>query len=400
MLIDGAYNRNHDNPVLNLSRSYIFSIGIDNCSILIKHKITINGNGWTVNALGYCRVFNITANNVTLNRLVISDGDANGTNKTDDLNIGGGIYWSGKNGQLINSTIRNCMAENGAGIYYAPSATDAKVSGCLFENNNATQHGGAIDCNATRMNLTNTAFISNYADYGAALCREREATGGFGYNNTFKSNIATTAGAALAWMNATHISINKYNFEDNVAGFSGGAIYVGHGSGNCEIYNSTFKNNRVTNNTDGHGGAIEWYAKEGIVSNSNFTKNTAYIGGAIYVGSDSGNITVIKSNFTENSATVNGGAISLDASSVTINESNFYNNTAQNGGAMYVGGVGLTNKIISSNFEGNVASNKDTHDGRGGAIDWVASSGTLYNTNFTRNYADYGGAVYMGGNSL
>ena len=41
----------------------------------------------------------------------------------------------------------------------------------------------------------NTVFISNYAgEYGAALCREANATGGFGGNNSFIKNHAEIAG--------------------------------------------------------------------------------------------------------------------------------------------------------------------------------------------------------------
>ena len=400
ILINNAYSKDGDNAVLNLTRSYVFTEGLDNSSVYLNHTIKINGNGWTINSLGHCRIFIVNADDVTLNRLVLVNGNASGDNKTDDINKGGAIYWSGANGQLINSTVRNNVAEYGGGIFYTSTAVNCKINGCEFEQNNASERGGAIDCNATKMNLTNTEFNNNYANYGAGLCRETEATGGLGYNNTFKSNYAKTAGAALAWMNSTHIVIDKYTFENNVAGYSGGAIFVGFGSGNCEIYNSNFTNNNVLNLTNGHGGAIEWYAETGVVSNSNFTLNTAYRGGALYVGSQSGKINISNSNFYENFATSEGGAVCIDASSVTVNASNFYNNTALDGGAMYVGGEGFTNKVISSIYKGNKASDRQNHDGRGGAIDWVASSGYLIDTNFTENYADYGGAVYMGGNSI
>ena len=38
-------------------------------------------------------------------------------------------------------------------------------------------------------------------------------------------------------------------------------------------------------------------------------------------------------------------------------------------------------------------------NGVGGAIEWVASSGYVYNSWFTSNCADYGGGVYFGGKS-
>ena len=148
----------------------------------------------------------------------------------------------------------------------------------------------------------------------------------------------------------------------------------------------------VDNSTDGHGGAIEWYAEKGLVDNSIFTNNHAYDGGAIYVGSASGKINITKSTFKDNYALAVGGAVSLSASSVTINQSNFYNNKALEGGALYVGGKGETNYVYNSVFEGNNAT-----DGNGGAINWMASSGTIVNSNLTNNNAYYGGGIYFGG---
>jgi hypothetical protein len=244
------------------------------------------------------------------------------------------------------------------------------------------------------MGLFNTTFIDNFAYIGASLCREINATDGHGKNNTFTNNTAEYAGAALAWVNATHISIDTYYFYNNHVGYSGGAIYVGPGSKNCEILNCVFDNNWVENEVNGHGGAIEWYSEKGTVYNSNFTNNHAYDGGAIYVGSGSGEINVTDSTFRDNYALTTGGAISIDASSVTVNGSNFYDNNAVNGGALYVGGDGTTNYVYSSIFEGNKA-----NGGVGGAIDWVASSATIQDTALTGNYANYGGGIYFGGNA-
>lgn len=382
-----------------LDRNYRFTIDVDvpddRCMNLtnIPYNFTIDGAGHIIDARGFARIFNITSENVTLKNIIFDRGNASGQFK-DNISKGGAVFWAGANGNVMNSTFRNSFAEYGGGIYYNVTAQDSTIYNCTFTENNATYNGGAIDCNASSMGLYNTTFKTNYADYGAALCREINATKGHGFNNTFIDNHAVSAGAALAWINASSIHIDNYFFYNNTAGFSGGAIYVGEGSGNCEIINCDFKNNYVLNETDGHGGAIEWYAEKGLVSNSNFTSNHAYNGGAIYVGSQSGKINITDSNFNENYATTNGGAISIDASGVTINASNFYDNYANNGGALYAGGEGETNYVYSSVFEGNKASR-----GYGGAIDWVASSGHIISSNITNNNASYGGGIYFGGKS-
>ncbi|MEE0936161.1 MAG: Ig-like domain repeat protein, partial [Methanobrevibacter sp.] len=357
----------------------------------IKKPFTIYGDGWGIDARGFSRIFNITAANVTFIDVDFSNGNASGP-RGDGVDKGGAIYWAGVNGKLIDCNFFTNNATLGGGLYYEYTALNAKIYNTTFRANNAVTKGGAIDCNSPGMELENTTFISNTAYIGAALCREVNATGGHGFNNTFTDNHAEYAGAALAWVNASSIHIDTYYFYNNTAGYSGGAIYVGEGSGNCEIINCLFDNNYVDNATDGHGGAIEWYAEKGLVDNSIFTNNHAYDGGAIYVGSASGKINITKSTFEDNYALNVGGAVSLSASSVTINQSNFYNNKALQGGALYVGGEGETNYVYNSVFEGNNAT-----DGNGGAINWMASSGTIINSNLTNNNAYYGGGIYFGG---
>ena len=389
--------------VINLTKSYRFTRDDFNkrydwsCMNLttdfIDKPLIIYGNGWTLDARGFSRIFNITASNITFVNVQFVNGNASGK-YSDDIDKGGALFWAGGNGTLDNCLFENNTASYGGGIYYNSTASDCIIINTTFEKNSAIYNGGAIDCNASNMGLYNTTFITNYADTGAALCREINATGGHGFNNTFRSNVALTNGSALAWINANKIHIDTYYFYDNIAGNSGGAIYVGNGSANCEIVNCIFDNNKVVNDTGGHGGAIEWYSEDGLVLNSTFTRNSAYHGGAVYVGFSSKKINVTNSTFRENIAVAEGGAIGIEASAVYISESKFYYNNATTGGAVYVGGQGTTNNINASVFIGNKAK-----DGMGGAINWVASSGNITYSNFTSNCADYGGGIYLGGKS-
>ncbi|MBE6500496.1 MAG: hypothetical protein E7Z80_08145, partial [Methanobrevibacter thaueri] len=399
--ISSQRSRGLDVYVINITQGYTFTHDYfgepldTKCMNLtdIDKPLIIYGNGWTLNAEGYSRIFNITADNVTIINLIFVNGNSGGE-CWDNVDIGGAIFWAGKDGRLIDSLFENNTAKRGGAVYFKSSAADCEIINTTFNKNTANTFGGAIDCNASNMGLYNTTFDSNHADTGAALCREIGATNGHGFNNTFRSNVALTNGSALAWINASSIHIDTYYFYDNIAGNSGGAIYVGQGSGNCEILNCVFDNNIVTSPT-GHGGAIEWYAKEGLVLNSTFTRNQAYNGGAIYVGSDSGKINITDSKFRENYADSKGGAVSVDASGVVIRKSEFYHNNAMlGGGALYVGGEGQTNYVYTSIFEGNNVTNGD-----GGAIDWVASSGHIIDSRLTSNYANYGGGVYFGGNA-
>ena len=376
---------------LDLTRSYTFTPGNETnpldfnvYDIEINAPLIINGHGWTINALGYCRIFAVNGANVVLNDLKI----INGNNAAD----GGAIYWAGSNGTVRNTEFENNTAtRDGGAIYFAPTAADSQVLNCTFEDNTAGDDGGAIDWNATRGVLNDSTFIDNHAgSYGGALCREVNADGGYGNNNVFINNTADDVGGAIAWMKSQSITINNYDFINNTAGYSGGAIYVGEGSGNCVVKNSYFEANEVTGEP-GHGGAIEWYAKEGTIDNSEFVNNKAYKGGAVFVGQVAGDINITNSVFTNNTALTHGGAIDANASSVIMKNSEFYNNTAEYGGAVYVGGAGEHNSVEYCLFIGNNATEN------GGAIDWAASNGNVLESTFEYNHAKNGGAVYVGG---
>ena len=307
-LIEDALERGDSEIVLNRTFTFTpFYMGKhenmdDRCINLthINRPFTIRGEGWLIDAAGYSRIFYITSPYVTIENVVLVGGNASGEYGDPlyhDGDIGGAIYWAGANGKLIDSHVENNTAGLGGAIYFNASAPDCQIINTVFEENTAVTHGGAIDCNASKMELYNNTFRDNSAYIGGALCREINSTNGRGVNNTFIDNNAEYAGAGIAWINATHISIDDYKFYNNHVGYSGGALYVGEGSLNCEILNCIFANNAVDNETDGHGGAIEWYSEKGTVTNSVFINNSAYDGGAIYVGEGSGHINVTGSTF-------------------------------------------------------------------------------------------------------
>ncbi|MBQ9026846.1 MAG: Ig-like domain repeat protein, partial [Methanobrevibacter sp.] len=314
-----------------------------------------------------------------------------GNNATE---YGGGIYWIAYEGEIINSSFARNIAEYGGGIYLNGRSGNTNITNTTFRSNNATKNGGAIECNASNIGIYNLTFENNYAgEYGAALCREYGATRGHGTNNTFISNHAGISGAALAWMGVKNIHIVDYTFIDNTAETSGGAIYVALGSDNCIIENSTFEGNHLTNLSEYHyGGAIDCVADNMTVKMSLFKDNGANTGGAIYVGAGSKLVTIQYSDFVQNYATANGGAIGLKADNLDIDTVYFKSNTAEeSGGALYAGGTGKSNSIMDSVFVDNTAGD------HGGAIDWLAQAGEFINTNFTRNSAVYGGAIYLNG---
>ena len=249
-------------------------------------------------------------------------------------------------------------------------------------------NGGAIDCNASYMGLNNTQFINNYAgEYGAALCREANATHGFGENNTFIGNTAGISGAALAWLGVTGINIYNYTFINNTAYKSGGAIFVREDSHDCKVRNSHFDNNYVTDVRDGQGGAIDWLGDNGYIFNTTFKNSLALNGGTLYVGVDSNNMQIIETLFEGSHALAEGGSIVLFGDNVTISKSNFtYSIGLTQGGAISAHDSHNTT-IVDCYFLHDVGagyvSPTGTAFGDGGAIFWEnANNLNITNTRF------------------
>ena len=172
----------------------------------------------------------------------------------------------------------------------------------------------------------------------------------------------------------------------------------------------------VSNQANSFGGVIESRGASVSVEHCSFVANRADVnvqaefagsGGAIYAHAG-GELTVHASQFTSNTAEIQGGAIMLDSSvQCILTQAVFKNNVAyQGGGAIWT--VRGNMYIEGCAFEGNVARNarrralQDTplsqmqvSLGKGGAIFALETPLTITTTTFALNHAiDSGGAVW------
>ncbi len=254
-----------------------------------------------------------------------------------------------------------------------------EIKNSIFENNKATDKsggGGAIMNNQFTNTLTinSSSFNSNSANDGGAIFN----TGSLAVSNsTFTNNTAQRAGGAIANVSDTeqkvnaNLTVQNSNFYNNQSDAAGGAIYT---DSTLTVKNSNFYNNRTNKtvsdeNSKGNeessglgGGAIFSLMGDLNIEEASFANNeTNGNGGAIY--SLIGNQNIKNSDFTGNKAEQDGGAIyalSLDNSkeTTTITDSNFINNTAvKNGGAISLENTQAS--IIAKNkdvtFSGNTA---------------------------------------------
>ncbi|MGB0429523.1 MAG: Ig-like domain-containing protein, partial [Bacteroidia bacterium] len=150
-------------------------------------------------------------------------------------------YLTVKNGKTTGS-------DDGAGIH---AATDIIVQNCVFENDSATDDGGAIYMEpATDLTLSNSAFRSNMARWGAGVYVRGTATIS---NCEFSNNIASEdAGGVRSGTNATTTTITNCTFYGNTATKDGGAVGVNTGA--VSMINCTVSGNT---STTGIGGGLQ-----------------------------------------------------------------------------------------------------------------------------------------------
>lgn len=155
---------------------------------------------------------------------------------------------------------------------------------------------------------------------------------------------AVDAGGAIRIESSASLALSDSAFRENEAQ-SGGAIF---NRGKMEVHNTEFINNSAAYD----GGAIDNVGGVIDLSESTFMRNTARHGGAIY--DTEGYITVRGTNFSDNAAESQSGGISTNHSVLTINDSVFRNNSAgSRGGAIAFGrGIAVVNR---SEFLGNSA---------------------------------------------
>ncbi|MGC9528575.1 MAG: DUF4347 domain-containing protein [Limnospira sp.] len=133
------------------------------------------------------------------------------------------------------------------------------------------------------------------------------------------------------------LTLNDLTFQNGSAGGRGGAIYVSSTLGNLTINDSTFYNNFLAGGPSEGGGALfVYYSSNVTINNSTFSGNsTEGSGGAIY---NVGNLFIANSTFTDNTADTENG-----------NDSETYDN----GGAIFqnAGTATLKNTLISGNID-------------------------------------------------
>ncbi|MBR4447147.1 hypothetical protein [Methanobrevibacter sp.] len=403
-------NSADDGDVITLQNDVIQK---SSARITISKEITIDGNGYTLNANGRSSIFLVTGNNVVLKNIVFENAKRNGA-------LGGAIEWYGANGTLINCTfVNNVISSKAATTKFSAYGGavffngDGTVINCTFVNNKAESQGydafgGAIAFykgSAINSTVVNCIFVNNTASsdnlrngFGGAVYFGSTLYVSFNVivaNCSFVNNLAKTSGGAIFIdgennknNDELYVVVTNCTFADNKAtgtiGSCAGAVYINKAA--CTVDNSSF----VNNTADAYGGAVYFDKAIGTMVNSRFINNTAKSssGGAVYVGKNS-NGAAVDCSF-ENNTAKSGGAFDADYTRGVVINCTFVNNkaTGSSGGAVNFE-HGASGEVFNSSFINNKATTSGI--GTGGAI---SGSENVVNCIFENNIADRGGAIY------
>ena len=322
-------------------------------------------------------------------------------------------------------------------------SSSATIENCTFRNNRAVSTSGALYFTGGTSVIRNSYFVNNSAidwDGGAVFSTAGSLIVEF---STFTNNVAGNNGGALYLVGqANMFSIGRCNFLNNTARFEGGAVSLSHENSDTRLLlQSSIHSSTFTGNSAGRQGGAVFKSGSNVVlsvvgctfidnmcSNYDFGSGALYVisgtskivvmlstfirnqgpDGALHVIGSSYSATVEDCSFTENVATVSGGALgstSLDVGNFTIRDVQFERNSAPQCGAVDLKPLdmnpnlqtrnALIGQILGSTFTDNSAS-----VGSGGALCISGTSVSISGfTIFRRNSAVTGGGAISTTNS-
>eukprot|EP01041_Mallomonas_annulata_P002605 gene2605-5095_t len=349
----------------------------------------------------------------------------------------------------------------GGGMYLHTDNIDILVTYCVFRQTSAAS-GGAIFIHSLnhRIHVRYCVFTGNKVDNMLGNAGEKgfKTTGGaaiyvFDSNEdlvvsdcSFHKNtllpsydpgvIFSDGGAIYFRQYNTNTKISRCNFTENAASGRAGAVYLHLQNTDMHISDCVFVGNSVplgAGSDTGQGGSLYVYQRnDGLVLShcifthhytvsagaalcvvsfnrgirildSQFVSNSAYLGGAIYMGDSNDDFAVRRSVFANNHAIMGGGAILFNdqGNGAEFSSVVFTGNSVVNTGGSGVGGVGGGAIAIWKLFDNLLINNCTFSNHTSSALGAVLYLGfgcnviNIMNSRFIDNTAVYGGCVFI-----
>ncbi|MEM8641220.1 MAG: CHAT domain-containing protein, partial [Cyanobacteria bacterium P01_G01_bin.54] len=318
------------------------TITLANGELVISDDVVIDGTGQNnlfIDGNNTSRVFNISANNVTLQDMTIQNGAS--------VDRGGGIYNNNFSGTLtlINSTVSgntsssrgggigsrgavtltnsivsDNSADSGGGVY---SRGDLTLNNTTVSSNVAGGVGGGINSFGTTIRLTNSTVSDNSAGGGGGIHTFLSAISDLILtNSTVSRNTSGSSGGGITKRDGGNLTLINSTVSDNSAvGNGGGIVTYSNGDGNITLLNSTISGNSTSGAA---GGAV--FGRPTTITNSTISGNYGRrAGGGIVTF---GGLTLTDSTVSNNtlvadpsSSNYGGGGIFIFDDAVTLNNS-------------------------------------------------------------------------------
>ena len=279
----------------------------------------------------------------------------------------------------------NVATAYGGAIYIGNSVNNVFfMPGTVFTDNTAAGSGGAVfvDSLSSKMYFYSTFFRNNASTNGGAVALQNLIPSVYFYNCLFTLNNAQYGGAV-------HLGTANGNDLSNTGLFN-----------LIEFINATMRHNNAA--LDGGGIYANNLNSFSLVLSRMVDNVAGRSGGAMFLSQSNGPITIDSTIFGNNRASATGGAIALNTgNTLSIStSSNFdYNSAGTDGGAIFSN----ASNTITSVFGSIVAFSRNTCKGRGGALTMNAGSIVTFNgtTTFDSNYAQrQGGAIAVSASAL
>ncbi|MEG1643674.1 MAG: sialate O-acetylesterase, partial [Bacteroidales bacterium] len=152
-----------------------------------KNRVIVKQINTTANATN--RVFNITADNVTIDGITITGGKCDGTTNSTG---GGAMIVNGQNFHLNNCVVEDNSATAGVGGLMLINSAGAKVENTIFSSNWSGWCGFAANIGTTT--VSNCLFYNNGCQWSGATISVMDAAATINvYNSTFIKSVSTNA---------------------------------------------------------------------------------------------------------------------------------------------------------------------------------------------------------------
>ena len=372
-ILQRLINSLHDNDVLDLTRDYTYTIGADEMTegiIINRTNITINGNGFKINALYKSRIFELLTDGVTFN-------DINFANAS-------GLEGAFIHGIDVNNTeINGCTFMNTFDFDmedYVEQITSNEHDPWYEPPFDESSIGTAVYIIGNQLDVLNSNFTYIIGRIAGSIYFEGNDTSII--NSKFNYTLADFGGAIL--LNANNATTDYCEFYNTIAQYAGGAVLAlgNDHSIDHSIFNGCYLVGDYFGYMDDIDGIIttkdDYVLPDDIVPGSvDYLYWTCMGGGAIY--SEADNMNISHSSFDCCSSHSVGGAIYADGNNTQMNYCNFTNANATTGGAVFMCNNASNSLVMGCLFDNDAATIN------GGAISWYAENGTLKDSTFINN---------------